>query len=323
MGLRCAEPGTRPIAPADIRIGLSQVPAQARTGPGLYPGLALVPAGSYRTGARGAEDALPPFVVSTPGFLVGRSEVTVGEFLAYLHSTRTTNWTSPAIVLMEGRPATLRPGDPVAHVSLEDADRYCRWLSARTGRRVRLPDEREWEIAARGGIRGAPFPWGWGDPEGRAVFRALCVQPAGRLPPNPYGLRDMVGNLAEWCASPESEGRGAIRGGSWAEKDPSFVTVHRRVSIPRGYRGADVGFRILVELSEDQPPAGSSVAMGRAARSLASSRSTVESTSRHPPAHCTGPSRSPSHAWALTAVAKGIAARPPSETTGPNARTDL
>lgn len=45
-----------------------------------------------------------------------------------------------------------RDGEPVRGVSWADAVGYCRWLTQRTGHIYRLPDEREWEKAARAGV---------------------------------------------------------------------------------------------------------------------------------------------------------------------------
>ena len=49
---------------------------------------------------------------------------------------------------------------PVTLVRCDDAVAYCEWLSAASGRSVRLPSEAEWEKAARGGLEGKRYPWG-------------------------------------------------------------------------------------------------------------------------------------------------------------------
>ena len=129
---------------------------------------------------------------------------------------------------------------------MADAADYCRWLSEKSGETVRLPTEEEWEFAARGGIRRARYPWGWGSPDGRACYGARAVRRVASFQANPFGLYDMAGNVFEWCGPAVGE-QAPARGGSWAEKDPKFLRVFHRVLFPRDYRDADVGFRVVVE----------------------------------------------------------------------------
>ena len=211
--------------------------------------LASVPGGSFVMGSREGGPGAEPREAKVGGFRIGRYEVTVGEFADFLNAAGVTNWPgSPQIAKRaSGHSARwLRGSEPVAFVSLADAERYCRWLSGQTGETVRLPTEEEWEYAARGGIRHARYPWGWGDPRGRACFDAEKVRRAGSYEANPFGLYDMAGNVFEWCGSC-AEGRAPARGGSWAEKDPKFLRVFHRALFACDYRDADVGFRVLVE----------------------------------------------------------------------------
>lgn len=160
---------------------------------------------------------------------------------------------------------------PVTGVSWHAATAYCAWLqaglvAARPGIIVRLPTEAEWEWAARAGLRGKPYPTG--DTPGRSILFATGITGpglAGSSEPNGYGLRDMAGNVWEWCADsylpgvyllsssdPEKNRRIAaslpetsekvVRGGAWNnEKD--LLRVYGRGSQPASWCTPQLGFR--------------------------------------------------------------------------------
>jgi len=94
-----------------------------------------------------AGDALlgdPPRTEHVNVFAIAREPVSVAEYAAFLGDTR---YAPPP-----AWPSQLaRPGEPVRGVTWADAVSYCRWLTVGTGRIYRLPDEREWEKAARQG----------------------------------------------------------------------------------------------------------------------------------------------------------------------------
>lgn len=109
---------------------------------------------------------------------------------------------------------------PVVGVNWNQAEAFCHWRTTlfnnNSRERVqswRLPNEVEWEYAARGGLSGAKYPWG--SPYTRnskgcflANFKplrgnyisdgGLTTVPVGTYAPNGYGLYDMAGNVAEW-----------------------------------------------------------------------------------------------------------------------------
>jgi sulfatase modifying factor 1 len=99
---------------------------------------------------------------------------------------------------------------PVVHVAYPDAEAYAGWVHKR------LPTEAEFEFAARGGLAGRKFAWG--DelrPQGRFMANTFQghfpdqdshndgwggLAPVAKFPPNRYGLRDIAGNVWEWCS---------------------------------------------------------------------------------------------------------------------------
>ncbi len=196
------------------------------------PPLCEIPAGIARLGSR-EPGALPPHETNFLAFRIGEREITCGEFAKFRNEEP---WRSAP------------PCRPAAHVSPDDALAYCGWLGRKIRARVRLPTEDEWEFAARGGIRGAPFPWGWDAPDGRANFGGRSAKSVGSFRANPFGLFDVAGNVAEWCQPASPTAATVIaRGGSFADRDPGRINVFSRAEFSRTYRDADVGFRILVE----------------------------------------------------------------------------
>lgn len=197
------------------------------------PPLREVPGGTARLGSRETDGHPPQHLASIAVFRIGTRETTAGEFAQFRNEEP---WKSSPPCL------------PATRVSLDDALAYCDWLGKKISARVRLPTEDEWEYAARAGIRGASYPWGWDPPANRAHFAAASPAPVAKFAANAIGLCDCAGNVAEWCQPPSPTSTvAAARGGSFADRDPERLKVFRRVEFPRTYRDADVGFRILVE----------------------------------------------------------------------------
>ncbi len=148
---------------------------------------------------------------------------------------------------------------PVTAVSWQDAMRFAEWLSDKTGKKLRLPTEAEWEYAARAGTSSAYF---WGDSwDGRHNYVSVSdsKKPIGSHQPNAWGLHDMLGNVSEWTASSYDSGYGgaerqvasleaggnnrALRGGSW-NHPPRFVRAAFRDWNSPDFRGYLLGFRL-------------------------------------------------------------------------------
>ena len=183
---------------------------------------------------------------------------------------------------LEGGCKNYRPKDsgwgrgrrPVTYVSYDDAKTYVAWLSKKTGASYRLPSEAEWEYAARAGTT-TPFDTGRtittaeanfdGSDAGNLktdTYRGKTVE-VGSFAPNPFGLYDIHGNLAEWtadCWTPSHAGapadgsarggdcrRRVVKGGAWYF-ERSYARAAARMSYPAGKRLNVVGFRVVRDL---------------------------------------------------------------------------
>jgi hypothetical protein len=163
---------------------------------------------------------------------------------------------------------------PVINVSWSEAQTYVQWLSAKTGKRYRLPSETEWEYAARAGSRAA-FSFGPGVApdkanydasrpyQGPAGARRARTLPTASFAPNLFGLYDMHGNVAEWtddCWNGEAEGEPSaattvsslcsarvVKGGGWNDGGAD-LQASGRGGEPEIARRNDLGFRVVRDL---------------------------------------------------------------------------
>jgi formylglycine-generating enzyme required for sulfatase activity len=217
------------------------------------------------------------------GFYLSRSEITRAAWQNVMGSL------PPELHDAAGQ----EPDAPITYVSFHDAVAFCRRVSDRTGRRVRLPTEDEWEYAARAGMTGA-YPdyvsaarheWpllpryanfadrssGLTVADRRYDDGAATLSAVGRYIGNDWSLADVIGNVWEWTADPyrhELEGQPSApagglaadplyvstRGGSWRD-DPLTFRFGNRNPLPADFRGDNVGFRIVVEGEAPAKPA--------------------------------------------------------------------
>ena len=164
------------------------------------PEMITVPPGQFMMGSDASDpDHLPseaPRHAVTVGatFAVGKYDVTRAEYATFMQATGRT--------IPISCPGTDR--DPVVCVTLDDTHAYAAWLSKTTGKEYRLLTEAEWEYAARAGTATIRY---WGD--GIGFGHANCngcggnwdgkgISPVGSLPPNPWGLYDMLGTAMQF-----------------------------------------------------------------------------------------------------------------------------
>lgn len=165
-------------------------------------------------------------------FWIGKTEVTWDEYDVFVFRLDEPE----AMRAADGKDAISRPskpygmadrgfghkGYPVINESFLGAKAYCEWLSAKTGRKYRLPTEAEWEYACRAG---KPEP----DPKNLAQFAWFWqekTQPVGKKSPNAWGLYDMLGNVAEWCI--DLSGKPVLCGGSYEDMAKDVKPSARR-----------------------------------------------------------------------------------------------
>lgn len=183
-----------------------------------------IPSGNFLMGSPASEegrkdDEGPQREVKIAPFWMGKCEVTWNEFELFMYPTeekRIRNLHPIDPKLNELTDASTRPTQPYVEMSFgmgkdgfpaismtqHAANKYCEWLSAKTGYFYRLPTEAEWEYAARAGTKTAYF---WGDdasPMDEYCWTANNsdgkYQKVGKKKPNPWGLHDILGNVIEW-----------------------------------------------------------------------------------------------------------------------------
>jgi len=211
--------------------------------------LVELPAGAYRLGPPGDERTVRLARVG-----IGRYPVTNAELAAFVGETgRPVDRELAARLAAEAL-----AGHPATGVTLADAEAYCAWAGARSGRRVRLPTGDEWEAAARGpdGRR-----WPWGDAfdanrcatveSGWGATVPVDAHPDGA---SPVGAEQMAGNVWEWVADRSPDGWVSVRGGSFLDHAEG-VAAWRALPADPERATATTGLRIVVEIPETEEEA--------------------------------------------------------------------
>jgi formylglycine-generating enzyme required for sulfatase activity len=225
----------------------------------------LIPPGTYQMGSpageagRSGDEQLHEVEITKP-FYLGKYEVTQEQYEA-LMGTNPSKFKGKRL--------------PVETVSWEEATAFCKELSSRTGKAVRLPTEAEWEYACRAGTV-TPFHFGtelngkqancdgtlpYGTQEKGPYIKGTCE--VGSYAANAWGLYDMHGNVWEWCAdwykdrynieykkdpkSPQNGEARVLRGGSWI-CIAAFCRAATRSGGAPANRNEHCGFRVAFRL---------------------------------------------------------------------------
>jgi formylglycine-generating enzyme required for sulfatase activity len=241
-------------------------------------------------------------VTLTEDFWMGETEVTVGQFKRFVSETnhRTTaeqkgsargldkadgqwkdmqglSWRSPGFSQGDNH--------PVVCVSWDDAVAYCEWASRKSGMKVTLPTEAQWEYACRAGTS-TRYQWGddptkglgWlnaCDKSANRIFEGTSLRftdsfpfddgymytsPVGSFRKNAWGLYDMHGNVWEWCldwyadklpggsvTNPSGPGSGSARvdRGGGWDVGPRYCRSAFRNGPSPEYRIINLGFRAV------------------------------------------------------------------------------
>jgi formylglycine-generating enzyme required for sulfatase activity len=257
-----------------------EMQAYTNTIPGTRATYAMIPipSGEFTMGSPDSEpnrqpDEGPQHTVKLEPFWMGQCEITWNEYELFMYpdEERRTRGTVPSdadgdkladAITHPSKPYVEmsfgmgKDGYPAIAMTQHAANKYCQWLSAKTGHFYRLPTEAEWEYACRAGTKTAYYfgddaaqlpNYGWF--EENSDFK---YQKVGKKKPNPWGLYDMCGNVVEWVLDqydPEyyrvSAQQGAVtapwnkatkpyphsaRGGSWDDAAVKCRSAARRGS---------------------------------------------------------------------------------------------
>jgi len=233
-----------------------------------YDEMVRIPAGPFMMGSDKKTDKnaylveMPQRSVYVDAYDIDKYEVTTVQYLKFVLATNRppqVDWKFDG-----GNFQDTMVAHPIMHVTWYEADEYCKWAGKR------LPTEAEWEKAARGEADTRIYPWG---NEMAGLSRAnygrtglsgpVRDRPERLLlyPPiisvfkydnalSPYGLFQMVGNVAEWVADwydkdyyktapdknpkgPDKGSQKAFRGGGWIDSTPSVRVSQRNGTDPK------------------------------------------------------------------------------------------
>ncbi len=294
LGITNAKPTAEPFV--ELPDGRFMVP-YTTTIPGTDVEYTMIPirGGNFLMGSPESEedrrdDEGPQFEVAVAPFWMGKYEVTWAEYKKYMQLekafkalqskglrnvvadeipidgiTAPSSLYDPSFTFEAGE----EPDQPAATMTQYAAKQYTKWLSRTSDTFYRLPTEAEWEYACRAGTTTAFY---FGDDPDELEEHGWFIENSdeerhtvGELKPNPWGLYDMYGNVAEWVldqydeagythvTKPSVDTAAAynrptkvyprvLRGGSWELEPEECRSAARLGSDDREWRSEDPNF---------------------------------------------------------------------------------
>jgi sulfatase modifying factor 1 len=263
-----------------------------------YGDLVFVPASAFRMGDNfgdGLPRERPVHTVEIDAFYIGKFEITNAQWKKFRDDPGYDDvkfWPGGLVVPKDQvsywKDANNHGGGtpdsddyPVMGVNWDSAVAYCNWVSAKTGKKYRLPTEAEWEKAARGTDQ-RKYPWGNELDRSYANYNYASSAAFGTSTKvgafdgavhgdlkthnaaSPYGAYDMAGNLMEWCSdwysrdyysvSPRKNPKGPatgsyriVRGGSFYLEALDMRAYARSAAGPSFLAHRMIGFRVARE----------------------------------------------------------------------------
>lgn len=203
----------------------------------------------------GGNTKLPLRRVAVAPFAVGETEVTNAQYAEFVAETK---YPAPSGWKNDKFPEAAAD-NPVVGVSWADANAYCEWLSKKIGASARLPNEAEWEMAARGKTD-FKYPWGnqWNAEAADSAETGGRVRPVKSFPKGraPSGAFDMIGNVYEWTSDLYVDESGdpilfektkqrVIKGGSVRDRQ-DYLKIAIREGRPENKPSDLIGFRYVI-----------------------------------------------------------------------------
>ncbi len=257
----------------------------------LLPEMVFVQGGTFTMGCTAEQgsdctvDKKLAYGVTLSSYHIGKYEVTFNQFRLFIERTgyRTDAdkegwsniWNGTAFEKNNGvnwqynafgnKRSYTEDNHPVIHVSWNDAEAYCEWLSKESGKTYRLPTQAEFEYAARGGYKSKAYRYsGSNDINNVAWYSDNSggkTHIVGQKAANELGVYDMSGNVSEWCSDwyrdsyysspvnnpqgPSSGSNRVLRGGNWLSIEQVCRVSYRGSDFPNR-RAGTIGFRLVL-----------------------------------------------------------------------------